>query len=87
VKADFFSTPTPRYQGVSLAADPLAQALRIGRARVDLSQVEVALRANVSRFRLHQAERGLLKLGNDEIHRLAEVLQLPALTTFAEAGR
>lgn len=84
---DFFSLLTPRFQGVLPAAAPLAQLLRIGRARVDLSQHEVAHLAGVSRFRLHQAERGLIVLRPDELERVARVFEMPEICTLAEAGR
>jgi len=58
--------------------------LRIARARLDLPQQEVALQAQMSKFRLHQAERGLIVLRKDELERLASVLDVPRLTTFAE---
>jgi hypothetical protein len=64
----------------------LACLLRIARARLDVSQREVATRARVSPFRLHQAERGLIVLRRDELESLAQVLELPQLATFAEAG-
>lgn len=85
-RPEFFSFVTPSYRGLSPAAHPLAQLLRIGRARLDLPQVEVAQLAGVSRFRLHQAERGLIPLRADELERLGRVLELPELGTFAEAG-
>lgn len=82
---DFFSLLTPSYSGVlPLAGRPLAQLLRIGRARLDLSQHEVACLARVSRFRLHQAERGLVVLRKEELERLAPVLEISQFITFAE---
>jgi len=81
---EFFSSLTPSYVGLHLAARPLACMLRIARARLDLPQQEVALQAKVSKFRLHQAERGLIALRMDELERLASVLDVPRLTTFAD---
>jgi predicted transcriptional regulator len=57
--------------------------LRVGRANLDLSQHEVARLGRISRFRLHQAERGLIGLRTEELERVAGVLQIPQLTTYA----
>lgn len=77
---DFFSRISTENQVlVSLTGQPLACMLRVGRARLDFSQEEVARLAKVSRYRLHQAERGLISLRPAEIEKLAAILEMPGL--------
>jgi predicted transcriptional regulator len=52
--------------------------IRTQREQFGISQMRLAAQANVSRFRLHLAERGTLCLRQDEIARIRMVLQRTA---------
>ncbi len=84
MRSEFFSPPTATRVAVSMR--PVAIALRVGRARLDVSQDELALLAPISKFRLHQAERGLIALRKEELARLAAVLEIPELLQLAETA-
>jgi hypothetical protein len=67
-----------------VAAEPVGWLIYTARVVRRMPQVELALQAEMSRWRLSLAERGLLLLHPDELRRLATVLDLAPLHTLAE---